>query len=540
MKHNIPQQQIAFDNLADRQQPLWLYLHFPTLQLDLLQIGQFSESKDTSAAMNTATPASSLLRNPLPLVLVNEQHRVIQANPSALAAGIKTGMSLAQACALSASLQVRAWQAKLEQQQLRQIAEQLYEFTADIALAPGCALWLRLDPMLKLYKSLPALLQQLWQPLDAVGLHYQAGLAPTAAAARLFALVSPPIQLTDPTQLQQTLAPLPIRLLPVGAELQQQLHRLGIERLGQWLDLPAAELAKRFPKQLASYRQELLGNQSPSLQFIQPTSSFTRRLELLWHTDQQQYLLAPLAVLFRQLQHYLQRGNRRCSSTSLLLQIPDGEDLLLHISAPRALQLQQHWFALWQQKLSTLRLTGSVSSLTLQASDFCQQPAVAPDLLAHYSGDTDPYQLLALLQARLGEEKVHQPGLCASWLPDQANQPTQRPAYQTDGKAGQPPELPATLCNAQHAPRPAFLYQEPQPLASIPINSRPLATDSGLCLYKSAPQLQLQPGTERVCSQWWQDNSKTIDYRIGYSQSGQWLWLCREAGGAWQLQGLFA
>lgn len=533
MKDSISQQQFAFDKPADPQQPLWLYLHFPTLQLDLLQSGQLSTSEGEPAGLAAAVFHSK----PLPLVLVNEQHQVCQANQLALAAGINTGMSLAQACALSASLQVRAWQAKLEQQQLRQIAEQLYEFTADIALAPSSALWLRLDPMLKLYKSLPALLQQLYLPLDTLGIQYQSGLAPTAAAARLFALNTPQLQLTDSAQLRQTLAPLSIRLLPIGAELQQQLQRLGIERLGQWLDLPAAELSKRFPKQLANYRQELLGTQNPSLQFIQPASSFMRRLELLWHTDQQQFLLVPLGVLLRQLQHYLQKGNRRCSTTSLLLQIPDGQDVQLQIAAPQPLQLQQHWFALWQQKLSTLQLTGNVSSLTLLASDFCQQPAAAADLLAHYPSNTNPLQLLALLQARLGDEKVRQPGLCASWLPHQANQPNNSSADKIDGK---PLALPATLRQARHAPRPAFLYPEPQPLAPIHINIRSLATNSRPCLSQSWMPLQLQPGTERVCSQWWADNDKTIDYRIAYSQSGQWLWLCREAGGAWQLQGLFA
>lgn len=527
--HNNP------TDTACRQPPLWLYLHFPTLQLDLLCDNEPAHDMAQVASAPVKPPA----RHALPLVLINEQHQVNQANALAQQAGIKTGMSLAQACALAADLQVRAWQAGLEQQQLQQIAQQLYQYIADIALAPPTALWIRLDPMLKLYKTLPDLLAKLWQPLDALGLHYQAGLAPTAAAARLFALSEPPIRLTDVKQLVTQLAPLPIKLLPVPTELLQQLNRLGIERLGQWLNLPTAELARRFPQQLATLRQELLGEQATPLQFIQPASSFTRSLELLWHTEQQQQLLAPLQLLLRQLQQFLQRGNRRCSSTRLLLHIPDGQDLTLQISAPKPLQLQQHWFALWQQKLSNLQLTGSVSRLTLDANDFCQQPAESPDLLAHYAGNTDPYQLFALLQARLGEEKVRHPGFYASWLPQQANLVSRHAVLNADDRS-EPLALllPATLRSAQNAPRPAFLYPTALPLPDGQRNS--VSAGAAHLLQALKAPVQLQPGTERINSQWWLDNSHTVDYRIGYSPNGQWLWLCREAGGAWQLQGLFA
>jgi protein ImuB len=535
--HTITQQQRTDQNgLASGQPPLWLYLYFPTLQLDLLC--HFA----TDSADQDETRAAVRLANHIPLVLVNAQHQVVQANQPAQRAGIQQGMPLAQACALAANLQVRAWQASQEQQQLQQIAEQLYELTADIALAMPTALWIRLDPMLQLYKTLPALLKKLYQPLDVLQLRYQAGLAPTAAAARLFALSSPQIQLTDPEQLPNTLAPLPIKLLPVPAQLVQQLSRLGIEYLGQWLNLPSAELATRFPRQLARLKEELLGGTIPVLQFIQPAKGFERSLELLWYTDQQQQLLAPLQLLLRQLQQYLQKADQRCHRTRLVLKIPDGDDVILHIAPPRALQLQQHWFALWQQKLSTVQLSGHVTRLTLHASDFCQQPAAGPDLLAQYGTDTDPYQLLALLQARLGPEKVRQPGFCASWLPDQANHPSSSAVYQMDRAERKPAALtlPPVLRVAQHAPRPAFLYAEPQPLAPSKHNAKSLDGGKSFDLAETCAALQLQKGTERVSGQWWLDNNKTVDYRIGYSLTGQWLWLCREAGKQWQLQGLFA
>lgn len=69
---------------------LWLYLHFPSLQLDTL----FAE-KDHS-----------------PICII-EQHKVVQANQAALEAGIQLGTGLASAASLCSELQVAAYEPNL-------------------------------------------------------------------------------------------------------------------------------------------------------------------------------------------------------------------------------------------------------------------------------------------------------------------------------------------------------------------------------------------------------------------------------------------
>lgn len=72
---------------------LWLYLDFPYLQLDTL----FAEQTDQ------------------PLIIVEQQHcNVIQANQAALEQGIKPGMGLGSASALSAQLEVHPYQPESE------------------------------------------------------------------------------------------------------------------------------------------------------------------------------------------------------------------------------------------------------------------------------------------------------------------------------------------------------------------------------------------------------------------------------------------
>lgn len=66
---------------------LWLYLHFPSLQLDSLFSGEKQDEH--------------------PLIIVDEKtHKVIQANGLALDSGITLGMGLASAAALNHQLQV--------------------------------------------------------------------------------------------------------------------------------------------------------------------------------------------------------------------------------------------------------------------------------------------------------------------------------------------------------------------------------------------------------------------------------------------------
>ena len=72
--------------------------------------------------------------------------------------------------------------------------------------------------------------------------------------------------------------------------------------------------------------------------------------------------------------------------------------------------------------------------------------------------------------------------------------------------------------------RPLWLFAEPRLLGAEP---------------RSA-ELKLLSGPERIESGWWDDNEIGRDYFIGRDAQGAEVWLYRDRGGQWFMQGVFA
>lgn len=518
-------------------QTLWLYLLFPQLQLDLNSDGINPEQ--------ATTPAPAVLLHPQDL-------RVHQANAPARSLGIKPGQTLAQACAMCAALQVMPWQPALEQQLLDMLALDCYQLCADIAEAPPNALWLRLDPMLQLYGGLPAFLQQLNQQLQQRPLQYQYGVALSAEAARLLCLSQPGQTALTQAQQQLQLSGCPVSFLHVTPATIQQLERLGISQLGQLLLLPATELSRRFGADLYLYLQRLQGKLPPLLQYYQPPEQFSARLELLYQLEQYPQLHKPLQHLLLQLQHYLQRRDQLCYQLQLELTLRDQPPLTLKLQSPQAEALACRWLNLWQLKLEALRLPAPVLALALSASQYCSRDTDSDDLYAGRRGQYTPLQLVGLLQAKLGSAQVCRPVQVAAYLPEIAgvNIPLQSAA------AGVNPQ-PRQQSTQVPAPRQTMAQNlaqtVAQPAAAYTVGAEPSATNTFTAL--SAPhrpafllaqpeplqqQVQLQPGLERIQSQWWQGPSEARDYLTAQSADGRWLWIYRTEQQQWFVHGVFA
>ncbi len=516
-------------------QTLWLYLLFPQLQLDLAvpltDAANYGGTDTMALTPGLTDPPSAAVTAPT-VLLHTQELRVHQANTPARVLGIKPGQTLAQACALCATLQVLPWQPVLEQQLLEMLALDCYQLCADIALISPNALWLRLDPMLQLYGGLPAFLQQLTQQLQQRPLQYQYGVALSAEAARLVCLSQPGQTVLSQAQQQLQLSTCPVQLLNVAPATVQQLQRLGIHRLGALLALPPAELSRRFGAELQRYLQQLQGKLPPLLQYYQPPEQFSARLELLYQTEQYPQLHKPLQHLLGQLQHYLQRRDQLCYQLQLTFTLRDQDPLRLTLQSPQAEALASRWLALWQLKLEALRLPAPVLGLELSAAQYCPRDTDSDDLYAGRRGQYTPLQLVGLLQAKLGAAQVCRPAQIAAYLPEAAgvsvslqhkalSQQTEQVLPGPHVRQVSAPYQVATVQNASPpAPhRPAFLLPQPEPLQQ---------------------QVQLQPGLERIQSQWWQGPATARDYMTAQSQDGRWLWVYRTEQQQWFVHGVFA
>lgn len=114
---------------------LWLYLHFPSLQLDVLQL------QHPQQPLALADPA---------------KHQIMALNQAAKLRGVALSQSVATAVLLCPDLQVYPPNVQQQQQLLLQLCEQLYQYTAEIMLQPPDGLAIRVSAMLQLYHDFSA------------------------------------------------------------------------------------------------------------------------------------------------------------------------------------------------------------------------------------------------------------------------------------------------------------------------------------------------------------------------------------------------
>jgi protein ImuB len=536
---------------------LWLYLHFPALQLDSL----FQSPHQPAPQKLSHPPLAGPEPSPPPLCLLDAGTFLIkQLNTAAQQQGIKAGMTLSMASALCHDLQVLPYQAEQELQYLQQIAALLYQISADIALDPPCALWLRIEPMLALYGGLAAYLGTLSQHITALQLQTRMAVAHSAAAAQLLCFSQPGFVSDDPALITAALHHCPLHHCQLqstgsGQKILQQLQAMGINSLGQLLAIPRSELSRRFSAEVIIILDQLTGDRPTVSQFYQPPEQFCQSLELLYQLEHSQQLQAPLGYLLQLLQNYLQLRDQHCYQLQLRLELRDHRPLVLSLQSACGEYQQGRWLTLFQLKLQQLKLPAPLLKMQLSAG---QTTARDGDNLllfgARSQGATadagttvakaEVLRLRSLLAAKLGAERVQQPLLFADHRPELANG-----AHGSDLITG----VGALAANVQqrqsnHIPsdlqqlRQNRLYLTPQLQAANPSPPVTLPLRPGLLLARPVPlrmQLQLQPGLERIQTGWWDQNQVQRDYYIGRNNQGQWCWAFKNTSG-WYLQGYFA
>jgi protein ImuB len=486
------------------QMEFWLYLYFPQLQLDKLLLLQHA---------TTQTLDKHQLDLTSPLAIVGADHQLLQLNTAARQAGLTLGMGLASAAALCHQLQLVPHQVEQEQQQLEQLAQLLYQYCADIALQPDSGLLLKLSPMLALYGGALQFWQQLQQVLQQAGYQYHFATAQQPLVARLLAQKGWDQFLLQSDKIQQQLKVLPLQQAQLPDKLQEQLQRLGLTRLGELLNIPQAELVRRFGVDMLQYLQQLTGAKPALLQFIQPAEQFEQQLELLYEMERSDQLLGPLQHLFGLLQLYLQQRDQLAYQLELCLLQRQEQQQQLQLHSAQGEYQSKEWLKLCELQLERLKLKKPVIQLKLILKRVGPRYAQYKTLFAGKQQLYSALQLVSLLQARLGKEQVKSPCLHNDLLPEQAS------GY----AAALEPQTAITGHLA--AVRPAFLVNPP--LAFDPDQQQ---------------QLQLHCGPERLSSGWWQQQSQHRDYYVGQNAQGQWLWLYRDLQQPAQLylQGYFS
>jgi protein ImuB len=470
---------------------LWLYLHFPALQLDsLLQE-----------------------REAHPLAVIDSQsNALVQINAQAAEQGVEIGMGLATAATLCRDLQLVPYKEAVETGKLREIARWLYDLSADIALYPPSGLLLKVSPMLKFYGGLTPYWHSIQTLLEALPYRYHYATGYTPLSARLLARAGGRHISDDAQGLKQQYAACSIEQTDLPSVQLEKLNRLGITQVADLLNIPLKELSRRFTLDVVQYVGRLSGELGMSLEFHHPPENFQHYLELLYEIENIPVLQHPLKKQLILLENFLRRRDQVCTRVHQRFHQRNGQSLEVTVGSALGEYQADKWLELTQLTLEKSRLAAPVYALTLRVDQFQDKETQNADLFAGRQGKCTDYQLVSLLQARLGQDRVT--GL--------ARQDDFRP----ERASAHCPALTSTKHTSNTEPllRPNLLLPEPQVL------TEPVA---------------IIHGPERITTGWWDHGAQVRDYYIAHNKAGQWCWLFRTPAAnshepQWFLHGYFS
>ncbi|CAM4032200.1 Y-family DNA polymerase [Vibrio neonatus] len=493
---------------------LWLYIHFPKLQLDTLFADSTLDSANSSkVAFNPQ--AKNGLNNQLiphdptqnPAICIVEQHKIIQLNQVASDKGITLGMGLGSAASLCAELQVFPYQQQIEIDKLQQVAQWLYVYTSDITLFPEQGLLLKVSNMLTLYRNLNSYWKTISQHLNQLHLNYHYATAFSPLAAKLLAETHCDRITDDQDTIEQSVLQRPLITTELSTANIAKLARIGVHNLAQLTALNMTDIARRFDIQVVNYVGRLLGQFKHPVQYYHPPAHFNQHLNLLYEIEHTHCLIAPLSRLLEQMESFLKLRDKVAYEIQLSLYQRDQSQQEITFYSAIGDYLSAKWLQLSKLTLESIQVSSPILSIRLQVMRMGETPATKVDLFDQHTGEISPLELLSLLQAKLGPKAVQ--GIASNHDPRPELSTTYVPAFSK-------PEKNHTQVKLT---RPSFIYPKPKPLHS---------------------KVEIIQGPERIHSGWWDGNSINRDYYIAREHNGRWLWIYKTPTKEWFIQGVFS
>ncbi len=439
---------------------------------------------------------------------------VVAANEPAVAHGVKAGMALSAALALSPQALTKVRDSKREIEALHAIAGWAEQFTPTRTVAEPQALLIEIGGCIGYFGDLAKLLKRIHTSIEDLGYRPVIATAPTAMGARLLASCGKSITVTQSAAARHALLAVPLQTIVYPAPLIAALQATGARSIGDCLKLPRDGVARRYGQALLDIIGRALGEiPDPQKPFTSP-EFYSGRLELPAPVANTEALLFGLRRLINEMCGWLMgryQGVLRLKLDLVHEDLP-ATSITLNLSSPTR-QVDQ-LVLLWREKLNRLSLPERVEELLLQSLEISPLASQAKSLLPQANEQTDEICLMDRLRTRLGEDAV------TALLPRADHRPEHAWQRATATKFSAP--LP-------QSPRPVWLLPHPEVLGEQ-------------LMHDGSSPWVLMDGPERIESGWWDRDEICRDYYAARNGKGQTLWIYRDwrEQGRWFLHGLFA
>ena len=504
---------------------LWAGLFLPSLPLEA-----FARASDASNAAR-------------PFIVTSGGHypRVVAADATARAAGIRRDQLVSAALALAPDVAMRERDIAAEEAVLDAIATLVLDFTPDVALAPPCTIVAEIAGSARLFGGLSRLVERIDHTVRSRGHDVQVAVAPTPSAALLLARAGYAAPVLERDALPYELAPLPLGLLDLDTDTLATLKAAGITTFGAAQSLPRAGFARRFAPGVVDMLDRALGLAADPRMRYRPPPHFERKLPLPAPVDAVEALGFGVNRLVGDLAQWLLA--RGLGVVRMSLSLVHERHVRERGTAPTIASFAlgaparepAHLIGVLRERLARVALPAPVEAIVLVSDETMPLAGRNLGLLPEDVADGVVVPLVDRLRSRLGDRAVavlaaqdeHRPERAASEM--QAAFANSRPR-----RCATPPRhpkrtTPHASSNASDPPRPIWLLDQARPLAA---------------LLEACPWT-LRDGPERIESGWWDGRDCRRDYFVAENPEGEIVWVYRDHrygtdDGEWFMHGLFA
>ncbi|MBL0743552.1 Y-family DNA polymerase [Chryseolinea lacunae] len=472
----------------------------------------------------------------LPFVLrANSRGRMVitAANAEAESKGIRSGMVLADARAIITTLEVQDDKPDLIERLLKRLAEWCIRFTPFVAIDPPDGLLFDVTGCPHLWGGDVPYLEEIVKKLSGRGYDVRAAMADTVGTAWAVARFGRAPLVVAKGQHIEALLPLPPESLRLEVDAVERLHKLGLHRIGQFINMPRASLRRRFGPHFILRLDMALGQAEEMIEPVQPIVPYQERLPCMEPIVTGPGIEIALQQLLETLCLRLRQEQKGLRTAVFMGYRVDGKVEKVDIATNRPSHSVRHLFKLFEIKLPTIEPALGIELFVLEAPKVEDHFAQQEKMWEGSGGleDTRVSELIDRLTGKLGMHTIRR------YVPDEHYWPERSFKLATSLH-----EKPATLWRADKL-RPLQLLSTPERIevtAPIPDYPPMLFRHNG-----KIHKIVKADGPERIEQEWWLQQGQHRDYYRVEDEAGHRYWLFRlghydDKTYQWFIHGFFA
>ncbi|MDW8266463.1 MAG: DNA polymerase Y family protein [Gemmataceae bacterium] len=467
--------------------------------------------------------------------------RIVTCCAEAARLGYRPGKPLAEAWAIAPSLVLRTLDPEGDRRALEALAVWFGRFSPSVGLEDGPApesLLADVTGCALLFDGEARLVERAEGQLRENGWQACLALAETVGAAWAVAHYAATPAVVPPEATEAALRPLPVAALRLPGDTLALLSELGIERIGQLLELPRAEVPARFGPTVLLQLDRALGRLPELFLPHRPSSPIEACCRFEYATDQGNVLRHALEQLIDDIQGALERRQLGACQLECSLWGETALGARLEVRLFRPTQARAHLAALLHARLEQVPLAEPIAAIRLRVVAAEPLGGQQASLVEQTAGSRDLALLIDRLSNELGREAVVRPVLVPDPQPEYACrfEPLIGREHSRQATAGLGPSPASGLGTA--AGRPLHLWDTPVRIevlravpAGAPVRFRWAGKDHRVAHSR---------GPERIATGWWRGRDVHRDYYVVTTEAGTRYWLFRNReDGSWFLHGCF-